>query len=119
MGHYYGDIVRRLFIAGGLVMVFTLPFFEHLLPGPYFISILIMLLVGVSAGLTNPTQMWAILLDLVISLFVFVIFEYHAATNYPDKTEPLYWIIQGLAVLFFFALYFSIKSTRGALLKGR
>ncbi len=118
-GHYYGDVVRRLFIAGGVVMVFTLPFFEHLLPGPYFVSILVMLAVGVAAGLTNPRQNWAIILDVAISLFTFVIFEYHAATNFPDKTEFLYWVTQGLAILFFFALYFSIKSARGAFMKGR
>jgi len=117
--HYYGDVVRQLFIAAGILMAVTFPFFEHLLPGPYLVSILIILVVNIAAGLTNPRQPWVIGFDVVLSMFTFIIFEYHAVTNYPDKTDPLYWITQVIAIIFFMALYFSIKSARGAFLQGK
>lgn len=118
-GHYYGDIVRQLFIAGGVIMVLTLPFYKYVIPVPSFVAVLAIVIIDIAAGLTNPRQLWVMKLDLGISLMAAIVFEYHAVTGYETQTEPLFWITQGLAVIFFFALYFSIKSTRGALLQGK
>lgn len=117
--HYYGDIVRQLFIAGGVVMVLTLPFYKNVLPVPTFIAVLAIIIIDIAAGLTNPRQPWVMKLDLGISLIAATVFEYHAVTGYESQLEPLFWITQGLAVIFFFALYFSIKSARGAFLQGK
>ncbi|MEK7630987.1 MAG: hypothetical protein AAB417_03085 [Patescibacteria group bacterium] len=118
-GHYYGDVVRQLFIAGGVIMVLTLPFYKYILSVPSFIMVLAIVIIDVAAGLTNPRQAWVMKLDLGISLIAATVFEYHAVTGYETQTEPLFWITQGLAVIFFFALYFSIKSVRGAFLQGK
>ncbi|MEK7649459.1 MAG: hypothetical protein AAB367_00645 [Patescibacteria group bacterium] len=118
-GHYYGDIVRQLFVAAGVIMVLTLPFYKYILPVPSLIAVLAIIIVDVAAGLTNPRQAWVMKLDLGISLIAATVFEYHAVTGYASQLDPLFWITQGLAVIFFFALYFSIKSTRGAFLQGK
>lgn len=115
--HYYGDEVRRLFIVAGGIMLLTLTFFNHLLPVSVFMSVLIVLVVGIVAGLSNPKKLWVMILNVGISLVSFVIFEYHAATAYADFSEPLFWIDQSLALIFFIALYLATKTVRAKLLK--
>src|SRR3989338_342757 len=115
--HYYGDIVRRLFFIAGLIMLITLSTFKQLLPVPTFVSIFAILIVGFLAGLTNPLQKWVMALNTGISLIGLTTFEYHAVIGYDNLSDPLFWINQGLAFIFFFALYYSIKTVRGAMLR--
>ena len=110
--HYYGDNVRRLFFAGGIVMIITLPFFKYLLPVPVFASVLTMVVIGLAAGLTNPKQRSVIIADVIISAVAFVAFEYQAVIGLGDGTDPLFFINQALAIIFFIAFYLSIKSLR-------
>src|SRR3989344_1598200 len=69
------------------------------------------------AGLTNPLQKWVMALNTGISLIGLITFEYHAVTGYDNLRDPLFWINQGLAFIFFFALYYSTKTVRGAILR--
>lgn len=115
--HYYGDIVRRLFFAAGLIMLITLSTFKQLLPVPTLVSIFAILIVGFLAGLTNPLQKWVMVLNTGISLVGLITFEYHAVTGYDNLSDPLFWVNQGLAFIFFFALYYSTKTMRGAMLR--
>lgn len=109
---YYGDNIRRLFFAGGVLMIITLPFFNYLLPLPVFGSVLAMLIIGLAAGLTNPRQKSVIIGDVIISAIAFLAFEYHAATGLGNGGDPLFFINQALAILFFISFYLSIKSLR-------
>ena len=115
--HYHGDMVRRLFFSGGIIMILALPFFKDLIPVPEFISILAMLIIGFMAGLTNPRLKWTAFLDCIISLVAFATFEFSAIKNYSSPEAMLFWLDQALAIIFFLALYYSTKTLRGFILR--
>lgn len=117
LSHYYGNVVRRLFLAGGIIMLLSLAIYKHLLPMPTFFSVFIILVIGVVAGLTNPLKTWATTLNVVVSAVSFVVFEYHAVTYYENVRDPLFFITQLLALIFFVALYYSTKTLRAGLIK--
>jgi hypothetical protein len=117
--HYYGDLVRKLFLSGAVIMIISLPFMNPFLQVPLYISILAAITLGIIAGLTNPKQMWAIVLNFCVALVASVIFEYQAVAGYANFsiTHRTFWINQILAVNFLVALYFSTKTIRGMLVK--
>ena len=73
--HYYGDIIRKLFMAAALTMALTLPFFAHIIPGPLAASIFAITVLAIVAGLTNPQHFWVSLLDAGVAIFGVGIFE--------------------------------------------
>ena len=107
--HYYGDTVRRLLIAGGTIMIVTLPFFGELIPVPLVVSILAIVVVGVVSGLINPRQKWTSTLYFSISII--------AANTYASDGEYFrslfFWTNQTLAIIFFIATYYGVKTLRG------
>lgn len=117
--HYYGDTVRKFFMIGAVFMLVSLPFMSQYLSVPLYISILTAIAIGIFAGITNPLQTWAAILDLIISTAAVAIFEYHAVSGYTSYslTHRTFWVNQVLAVNFLIALYFSTKTVRGMLLK--
>ena len=110
--NYYGDIIRRLFIAAGVVLLLTLPFFSARYPAGLLIVTIVV--IALDAGLTTPNQPWTIVLDTIISMVLFCIFEYYAVLEY-QKIPPSYSFMltnQLVALFFFLALYFSLKTLR-------
>lgn len=114
--HYHGDVVRVLFFVAGIIMLIGLPFFKDLIPFSLNISILSILVLGLIAGFTNPRQMWVAIINVLISLAGFIIFEYYAVTSF-DPSTLFFWTNQALALIFFLTLYFSTKTLRGFLLR--
>jgi hypothetical protein len=119
--HYYGDITRRLFVAAGIIIITTLPFFSALIPFPITISAFGVLVIGFVAGMTSPRQSWVTILDALVAVTGLIIFEYYAVVAYhmtpaTRTTNLFFWSNELLAVLFFFALYFSGKTLRGHVL---
>jgi hypothetical protein len=49
--HYYGDLVRKLFLAGGLLMLISLPFFQFFVPVSMFVAIIAILVIILGAAL--------------------------------------------------------------------
>lgn len=117
--HYYGDIVRRLFIVGALIMLVGLPFFNILLPVHVFFSILAIVIITVVAGIMNPIHKTMAIIELFVSIIALLIFEYYAVGYFTSfgRWHPLFLINQGLAILFFAAVYFSSKTLRGILME--
>ncbi len=117
--HYYGDAVRFLFMLAAIIMLITLPFLSGKLPVPIYFSILVILIIGVLAGITNPLQKWISVLNAVISIGALSAFEYFAVKSLiNNKVTTLYFITnQVLAFVFLFALYYSIKTLRALYLK--
>ena len=111
--HYYGHIVRGLFLAAGVIMLITLATLKHVLPAGTFFVIFAILVIDLFAGLTNPTQRWVAMLDMLISLVGLTTFEYHAVIGYTNLGDALFWVNQSLAIIFFFAFYFATKTLRG------
>lgn len=117
--HYYGDIVRRLLFIVGVIMLLTLPVLkEQLLPAPTFISVLCILVIGLVAGITNPMQQWAMMINTGVALIGFVVFEYRAVVRFDQSIDSVFLITQCIALFFFIALYFSTKTVRGTFLRG-
>lgn len=115
VSHYYGDTVRKLFLAGGLIMLLMLPFVHDRLPVSFVTSILIILAIDIFAGVTNPAWEWISIIDTAISLVGFLIFSYYAVTIYIQHGawDILFWTNGILWLIFFFALYFATKTLRG------
>ena len=113
--HYYGDIVRRLFMAAALIMLIGLPIFNDRLPAPLFESITAVIALGLFAGLTSPAKISMSIIDTAICIAGIFIFEYYAV-QWPSVYDMLFWFNQVLALVFFAALYYSVKSWRARLL---
>ena len=112
--HYYGDIVRKLFILSAIIMIVTLPFLTDRLPVPPFISIIIIVALPLITGFLAPRNKWVISLDLLVSSVAVIVFEYYAVQAY--KTSPvsdtLFLVNQTLAIIFLFASYYASKTMR-------
>lgn len=117
--HYHGDIVRKLFLSGGMVMLVTLPFVQNRLPISLTISILAIMIIDILAGITNPKWVWVVFADAGISLITFLWFTYYTVAIYLQHSifDILFWTDGVLSVIFFFALYFSTKTARAILEK--
>lgn len=117
--HYYGDIVRNIFIVAGIIMVVMLPFFSSLIKVPITLSIVAILALAIFAGFLNPKQLWIIVSNSIISIVACAVFEYYAVTSYLNLDPSVslnvrfFWVNQFLAILFFVAIYLSVKSFRG------
>ena len=109
--HYYGDIIRNLFIIAGLAMLATLPILKTEVPVSVPFSLVFVLVVGLAAGLTSPHHRWIMAVNAVIAFCGVAMFEY-AAVNLSELWSLFFWTNQFLAIVFFIALYYSAKSLR-------
>lgn len=121
--HYYGDITRRFFIAAGIIILSGMPFFAEYLPSMLAVSALGTVLVAVIAGAVSPSSKWAQAVSLIVSTAGVLFFESYAAYAYSylsfRGTGILFFVLtQVLALLFFFALYFSTKTMRWMISNG-
>ena len=113
--HYYGDIVRVLFMAAAIVMLMSLPAVANFLNFPIWFSVVSILVLGLAAGLTNPKQIWEAGLNAGISVIAFIVFESYAVSTYMRYSATNRFFITNLTLgfIFLFAIYFSVKSLRG------
>lgn len=117
-GHYYGDMVRRLFILAGVVILVMLPVLQSALSVPLLATILAVIVIAFFAGFTNPLQKSVAFFNILISAGGLILFEYQAVLSYvPEKITFLFGTHQLLAIIFFFALYYSVKTLRGMMLE--
>lgn len=114
--HYYGDLVRKLFMFAAIVMIVGLPFVYQNIPMPFILSLGGIVVLGIFAGLTNPKQVWVMALNFFIALACSIIFEIFAVRAFADQVDFFFIINQLLALVFLFALYYSTKSLRGKLI---
>ncbi len=119
--HYYGDTIRGIFFIGGLIMILSYPFFSSFVKIPIIMSIVGCISLAVLGGLMNPKQKWIMLLNTIVSVGAFILFEYSAIYAYMNlsSTETthvaFFWVNQILALFFFFASYLATKTLRGAM----
>jgi len=117
--HYFGDIVRGIFVFAGLVMLAMLPFSNSFVPFPLPVTIGGIVVLGLLAGFMSPWRALITLANTIISLTGTIIFEYQAVTIL-NSGEPayLFFASQILAITFFVALYYSTKTLRWILMEG-
>jgi hypothetical protein len=119
--HYYGDVVRILFLAAALVMLITLPAIKDYLNIPAMFSVLVIMILSFVAGLTNPKQIWEAAVNAAISVIGFLVFESYALWAYQHYSATDKFFITNLILgfVFLFAIYFSTKTLRGLWLDKR
>jgi hypothetical protein len=117
--HYYGDIVRMLFLAAAILMLVGLPAISNYVSIPTVFSVISMLILGLAAGLTNPKQKWDAGINTVIASVGFVVFETYAVIAFREHggTDKFFLSNLILGFIFLIAVYFSVKTLRGLLLK--
>ena len=112
--NYYGDIVRGLFVAADVIILLTMPFFYSILPIPLPIPVAGVIISGLAAGFTSARFRWSMAINMVIAMVALALLEYSTITNYwSHTTNPVFlFITQILALLYFFALYYSVQTLR-------
>jgi len=111
--HYYGDLVRQLFIAVAVVWVAgDAVYGGYLLPLSLPAQLMALLLLIVLAALTGPHGRVVMLLNAIaaaLGVFVIELFALPA-----QSTEPTIMLLLQELMAFFliFALYYSIKTLR-------
>ncbi len=115
--HYYGNIVRVLFLVGALVMVIGLPVVKNYLTFPVLVSVVGILFLALCAGFTNPRLALSAYINTFLSCVAFVVFEYFAVVSFEKYGAGSKFFVANLllGLLFMFAVYFSVKTVRGLL----
>lgn len=112
--HYYGNIVRVIFIISAAYLLFGLPSMTELFQIPVIVSIIGVVVLGAAAGITNPAKKFSLQLNVFISLIFLAGFAYLAWFGYDNGFGMDVQIANQIAaVAFLAASYFSIKSLRG------
>lgn len=114
--HYYGDLVRKYFLVAGFVLLYATLEDRELLGFYLSVGMISILASVILAGLTSPTKRRIVIYDVIISIILFLIFEYLSVSAYSDRHnffEIVFFLRQLLAVIFLTTLYFSIKTLRG------
>jgi hypothetical protein len=120
--HYYGDSLRALFIIGGLIMLVSYPFFASFSNTPALFSIIGCVVLAVFGGLMNPKQKWIKVINMIIPIVAFMVFEHEAIQAilrlpFTEGVQVAYfWVNQILALIFFIAAYLATKTLRGAMI---
>ncbi len=107
---YYGDVVRKLFVAGAVIMLLTYPYFSTVLPQSSSIMILGIVILAILAGLTKPKRHWTIATDIIVSFVALIYFENHAIEFAKTNLTALFVTDQALTIIFIVALYFGAKT---------
>lgn len=99
-------------------MLITLPMFSQFLPVSALVSLFLIVLLVVSAGITNPLSARSAVLDTFIAGAALVVFGYSAVASYPLRSSVgvegwLFSISMLLSLIFFAAFYYSLKTVRG------
>ncbi len=114
--HYHGDTVRILFVtAAGLMFLAEL--FDGRLPFSSGAMVLMIILLVVAAGITNPVQIWIHWVNLAFSLVGLMLFGGVALTRFrTDQPFNESILVACLAAVFLVALYLATRTVRGLML---
>lgn len=118
--HYYGDYVRILFVIAA-VLIFFLHFTNEAEVFSVSISLAMILGLVIVAGLTNVVQVWTQWLAVILSGLMLVLFGELTFRRFQDFNIDLLLqnlTIASLSILFVIALYLSVRTLRGSLMRG-
>jgi hypothetical protein len=113
--HYYGDLIRKqLFFAAFIIMLAALIDVEL---RNFYLFVGLFGVVGftILAGLTSPQKRSIMFTDVLVSTFMFLIFEYfaiNAYAQYESFSNPIFFFRQLIAVVYLVTLYYCTKTLR-------
>jgi hypothetical protein len=114
--HYYGDIVRHLFMGTAALMLIAAPFYADTLRIELPFEIAGALALVALAALANPHRKSVFIGSAVVSGTGVIIYATWALYTYGSSTPAQFILRQLIAVLFLIAFYFSIKTVRAFIL---
>ncbi len=115
--HYYGDHVRRLFLAVAAILVISIPVWDGLFPLTVLSRVLFVVGLVLLAGITTPHSRWALLIDAVVSGVGVFLLELIAIQRYNAEEVGLFLAREAVILLLLFAFYYSVKTYRAMLTK--
>lgn len=110
--HYYGHVVRMLFIIVAVVSAVSIPVWGDLLPIGTFTQVVGVVMLVVLAGLTNPHGTMVLWADTAISAIGVVLLENAAISYYSADLVVIFLVREILVLLLLIALYYSLKTVR-------
>lgn len=116
VSHYYGDIVRILFVVNAVLILAAQFLGVAFLTAPAALGAAVLLIVA--AGLTNPVQAWIHWVNTLLSGIGLIISGNYVLTRYAAGnllTDG--WLVSIVALVFVSALYSSVKTLRGVLMR--
>ncbi|RJR14455.1 hypothetical protein C4585_00155 [Candidatus Parcubacteria bacterium] len=114
--HYYGDVVRQLFVAGAVVMLVGAPLYTETLRFHFPFILLGAILFVALAALTNPHNKTVIIANAIAAGVAVFIYETWAFFDYTSSTWIEFGLREIIALNFIAAFYFSMKTLRAMLL---
>lgn len=115
--HYHGDVVRVVFVLSAALM-FLAEMIGGSLPFSTAATVFIIIILVISAGITNPAQLWIHWVNLFISLTGLMLFGSTTLTRFRTEAPLNESLIVGiLSVMFLVALYLSTRTVRGLLVR--
>jgi len=113
--HYYGNLIRKqLFFAAFVIMIAAL-IDSELRNFYFFVGLFGVVGFTVLAGLTSPQKRTIMFTDVLVSAFMFLIFEYFAISafvRYENFSDPVFFFRQLIAVIYLVTLYYGTKTLR-------
>lgn len=114
--HYYGDVVRQVFIAAIVLMVVGAPFYVDVLEDKLpFLIVGALTLAGIAA-LVNPHKKWVFIAAAAAAGVGFVIYETWALNQYATSSWIEFILREVVAVTFLTGFYFAMKTVRAFVL---
>ena len=110
--HYHGDAVRVLFvIAAGLIFLAEL--LDGNLPFSTFVAVVLIIVLVVAAGITNPAQIWIHWVNLALAILGLLLFGGTALTRFrSDVPFAESFVVGVIALAFLVALYLATSAFR-------
>jgi peptidoglycan/LPS O-acetylase OafA/YrhL len=112
ISHYYGDYIRRVFVAIALVLLVSAPFIASDAPVLFIIATLTaFILIGLSA-FTNPKSKSIMIANAAVAAVGIVLFEIVALAAFKFDATLLFVGSEAMALILASALYMSLKTVR-------
>ncbi len=117
--HYHGDAVRGLFVLGAITLIVAQST-GAALPLSTGGAVLGAVILVIAAGVTNPTQRWIHWMNAVLAAIGTVMFGTAVIERYQAGVAAVsgsFIFLEALAILSLVALYFTVRTLRGILLR--
>lgn len=114
--HYYGDAVRKCFLLIACGLIFLAPVVGGYMPSLLPIAIVGAVILVCLAALTNPRKQWVMGANALTAGVGLIFAELIALMAYGSDEIVLFLTHQAIALVFLFALYFSMKTLRAMML---
>lgn len=110
--HYYGDVVRELFLGGAALMLIGSPLYATSLRAEFPVEVFGAFVIVGFAALTNPHSRWVMIGNTVIAATGMIIFAGWGITEYQTINPVAFVLRLAVAAIFLFAFYYAVKTVR-------